>query len=83
MDIRPHVIEPAVAVVIVIDASGSMADQEQGSSKIHLAALGAARVAANLRDDDEITVIPFDHAPVGTIGPRAGLSRNARDGRWP
>jgi uncharacterized membrane protein len=76
MDIRPHEIEPPVAVVVVIDASGSMAAQEQGSSKIHLAAMGAARIAANLRDDDEITVIPFDHEPVGTIGPRPGRERN-------
>ena len=48
----------------------SMGMMEQGVTKVHLAAEGAAQIAANLRDDDEITVIPFDHTVVGTIGPR-------------
>lgn len=76
MDLHPQVRTPPVAVAIVIDISGSMAIEEEGVPKVRLAARGAARIAQNLRDDDEITVIPFDHGPVGTIGPRAGYQRD-------
>jgi hypothetical protein len=61
--------------VVVIDISGSMAAEENGVPKVKLAAEGAARIAAQLRPDDEITVIPFDSAPVGMIGPLPGSER--------
>ena len=41
-----------------------MASEEEGVLKVRLAARGAARIAQNLRDDDEITVIPFDRDDV-------------------
>lgn len=75
MDVPINFQRPPVSVVIVIDISGSMSDTENGVQKIKLAAEGAARVAAQLRDEDEITVIPFDSAPVGMIGPLPGTQR--------
>jgi len=75
MDVSAKYKRPPVSVVIVIDISGSMAVQENGVQKVKLAAEGAARIAAQLRPDDEITVIPFDSAPVGMIGPLPGSER--------
>jgi uncharacterized membrane protein len=76
MRLRPQLELPSVSVVVVIDISGSMTLTENGASKIRLAAEGAARIAAQLRDEDEITVIPFDHQARGTIGPRSGRERD-------
>jgi uncharacterized membrane protein len=75
MDVPAKYKRPPVSVVVVIDVSGSMALEENGIPKVKLAAEGAARVAAQLRPDDEITVIPFDSAPVGMIGPLPGSQR--------
>jgi uncharacterized membrane protein len=75
MDVPSKYKRPPVSVVIVIDISGSMAVEENGIPKVKLAAEGAARVAAQLRPDDEITVIPFDSAPRGMIGPLPGSQR--------
>lgn len=75
MDVPAKYKRPPVSVVIVIDVSGSMGQEENGVQKVKLAAEGAARVAAQLRPDDEITVIPFDNAPQGMIGPLPGTER--------
>jgi uncharacterized membrane protein len=76
MDPRSDIAMPAVGIVVVMDVSGSMAAEEDGVAKVHLAATGAARVAAQIRDDDEITVIPFDSTPHNTIGPWPGYQRD-------
>lgn len=68
---------PPVSVVVVIDISGSMGEFVADTTKQQLAAAGVARIAAQLRDDDEITVIPFDRAAKNTIGPLAGRQRGA------
>jgi len=75
MNLRPEVSQPPVSIVVIIDVSGSMAQEEGGYSKVQLAAAGAARIAAQLRDEDEITVIPFDTQPQGTVGPLPGTQR--------
>ncbi len=75
MDVPIKYKRPPVSVVIVIDISGSMAMEENGVQKVKLAAEGAARIATQLRPDDEITVIPFDSAPQGMIGPLPGSER--------
>lgn len=76
MDLRPEVSQPPVSIVVIIDISGSMAQEEDGYTKVQLAAAGAARIAAQLRDDDEITVIPFDSEPQGIVGPIPGTERD-------
>ncbi|MFN2168698.1 MAG: VWA domain-containing protein, partial [Anaerolineae bacterium] len=48
---------PPMAIVVVIDKSGSMSVQEGGIQKIRLAGEAAARVAELIADLDEITVI--------------------------
>lgn len=76
MDLRTEVQQPSVSIVVVIDISGSMGQVEGGFTKVELAAAGAARIAAQLRDNDEITVIPFDNAARGTVGPLPGSRRD-------
>jgi uncharacterized membrane protein len=67
---------PSVAIVIVMDKSGSMGAQENGVLKIRLAAEAAARVAELVNDDDEVSVIGFDTEPVDKIGPFTGAERS-------
>jgi uncharacterized membrane protein len=67
---------PPMAIVIVIDKSGSMAAPEGGVQKIRLAGEAAARVAELVTDLDEITVIAFDDRPVDVIGPYPGSERD-------
>lgn len=67
---------PPMAIVVVIDKSGSMSAQEGGVQKIRLAGEAAARVAELVTDLDEITVIAFDDRPVDTIGPYPGSERD-------
>jgi uncharacterized membrane protein len=66
---------PAVSIVVVMDTSGSMSQIEDGFPKIQLASEGAARIAAMVRDSDEVTVIPFDTLPNTIIGPYPGTRR--------
>jgi Mg-chelatase subunit ChlD len=77
MDVRTKTLrQPPVSIVVVIDVSGSMAMQEKsGATKVQLAAEGAARIAAQLRDEDEITVIPFSSQAEGVVGPLPGTER--------
>jgi uncharacterized membrane protein len=75
MDLRTAVRLPAVSVAVVIDVSGSMAEEVGGRSKVQLAAEGAARLVEQLRPDDEIAVIPFDSEPRSPIGPLPGSER--------
>jgi len=66
---------PPMAIVVVIDKSGSMAAQEVAVQKIRLAGEAAARVAELITDLDEITVIAFDDRPADVIGPLSGSRR--------
>ncbi len=67
---------PPMAIVVVIDKSGSMSAQEGGVQKIRLAGEAAARVAELITDLDEITVIAFDDRPADVIGPLPGSQRD-------
>jgi len=76
MDIPPILRTPPVSVVVLIDISGSMSQQENGRTKLSLALEGAQRIASLLRDEDELTVIPFDDAPHQVVGPLPGNQRD-------
>ncbi len=67
---------PPMAIVVVIDKSGSMSVAENGIQKIRLAGEAAARVAELISDQDEITVIAFDDRPADVIGPLPGSQRD-------
>ncbi len=67
---------PPMAIVVVIDKSGSMSVQEGGVQKIRLAGEAAARVAELIHELDEITVIAFDDRPADVIGPLPGSRRD-------
>jgi uncharacterized membrane protein/Mg-chelatase subunit ChlD len=72
VDPRPELQAPPVSLVIVIDISGSMSAWDAGVVKAKLAADGAAQIAAQLRPEDELTVIPFDSVARNPIGPLPG-----------
>jgi len=76
MDIPSQLSFPPVSIVVLIDVSGSMAEEEGGRSKISLAAEGAQRIAALMRDEDELTIIPFDSQAEHVIGPLPGSRRD-------
>jgi uncharacterized membrane protein len=76
MDIPERQRQPPVSIVVVIDISGSMAATEDGIPKLSLALEGARRIAALLRDEDELTVIPFDDRPGVIVGPLPGSRRD-------
>jgi len=76
MDIPTQLRLPAVSIVILIDVSGSMSAEEHGRTKISLAAEGAQRIAALIRDDDELTVVLFSTQPERVIGPLPGSRRD-------
>ncbi|MFN8500299.1 VWA domain-containing protein [Kouleothrix sp.] len=76
MDIPSQVRQPAVGIVVLIDVSGSMGASENGRTKISLAAEGAQRIAALLRDEDELTVIMFDTSARQVVGPLPGSRRD-------
>ncbi len=76
MDIPTRYQFPPVSVVVVIDVSGSMGAVEGGRTKVELAAEGAMRIARLLRDEDELTVIPFDSEARTVVGPLPGSQRD-------
>jgi uncharacterized membrane protein len=76
MDIPNSLRIPPVAIVVVIDTSGSMGAEEGGRTKLSLAVEGAQRIASLLRDEDELTVVPFDEAPRDVVGPLPGARRD-------
>jgi uncharacterized membrane protein len=76
MDIPPILRTPPVSVVVLIDISGSMSQMENGRTKLSLALEGAQRIASLLRDEDELTVIPFDDASHQVVGPLPGNQRD-------
>ena len=67
---------PEVSMVMVLDRSGSMAQEEGGVPKIRLAAEGAVRALELLNDFDELTIIPVDEAPNAAIGPVTAGNRD-------
>ena len=75
MEVQDQERFPPMAIVVVIDKSGSMSATELGVEKIRLAGEAAARVAELIHDQDEITVIAFDDRPVDVIGPLPGSQR--------
>ncbi len=68
---------PPLAMVVVIDKSGSMSVEEGGVTKIRLAAEAAIRVAETLNDADTLAVVAFDDRPADTLGPVTMAQRGA------
>ena len=62
MDLRGRTLTASVALVLVIDASGSMAGGP-GSSKMDLAKEAAVRATELLSEQDQLGVISFDDTP--------------------
>ncbi len=68
---RPGQRAPSFGLVVVFDKSGSMADQDGGSSKIERARQAVMRVLDVLPPSDPLGVIAFDAQPVAVaaLGP--------------
>jgi Ca-activated chloride channel homolog len=66
MDLRGKTLTASVALVLVIDASGSMAGGP-GASKMDLAKEAAIRATELLGDQDQLGVISFDDTPKWVI----------------
>jgi Mg-chelatase subunit ChlD len=62
MDVRKKKILPATAVVLVIDKSGSMAEEQGGKEKIAMAREAAIVTLEFLSPLDEVGVVAFDSA---------------------
>lgn len=76
MDLPTHLNVIPTSIVILVDVSGSMGSEQDGQSKISLAAQGAQNIAAMLRDVDDLTVIGFDSAVHSLTGPYKGTERD-------
>lgn len=59
---------PPVAVVIVLDASGSMSAREDGVEKVQLAAQAAVNLMRSLQPQDQVAVIAVTETPT-TVAP--------------
>jgi len=70
MDIREKEEDPSLALMLVIDKSGSMADGEYGISKIEMAREAAIRSTEVLGEKDTIGVIAFDDAFKWVVKPQ-------------
>jgi len=70
MDIKPKEEEPNLALMLVIDKSGSMSEGDFGISKMELAKEAAIRSTEVLDQDDTIGVIAFDDAYKWVVKPQ-------------
>jgi len=70
MDIKPKEEEPNLALMLVIDKSGSMSSGDFGISKMELAREAAIRSTEVLDQDDMIGVIAFDDAIKWVVEPQ-------------
>lgn len=70
MDIKPKEEEPNLALLLVIDKSGSMSSGDYGISKMELAKEAAIRSTEVLKQDDMIGVIAFDDALKWVVEPQ-------------
>lgn len=69
MDAKPKEEKPNLALVLVIDKSGSMSEVQYGVSKIELAKEAAIRSTDALDDKDYLGVIGFDSLPSWVLEP--------------
>ena len=70
MDIKPKEEEPNLALMLVIDKSGSMSGGDYGISKMELAREAAIRSTEVLNKDDRIGVLAFDDAYKWVVEPQ-------------
>jgi len=77
MDVKRRREEPGVALVLVIDHSGSMTGALGRDEKLAYARQAALGVATTLRPDDELGVIAFDDLPESVV-PLARLGNGTR-----
>ncbi len=69
MDLRGRSVSASVALILVIDTSGSMSEGPSGTSKMDLAKAAAIASAEMLGEYDEIGVVAFDDTPRWVLQP--------------
>lgn len=67
MEIKNKETNPSLALMLVIDKSGSMSVDSSGINKIELAKEGAIRSSEMLTENDQIGVIAFDGTPWSVV----------------
>ena len=70
MDIKPKEEDPDLALMLVIDKSGSMSSADYGIAKIELAREAAVRATEVLDKDDTVGVLTFDDAYKWVVTPQ-------------
>ncbi len=70
MDIKTKEEDPSLALILVIDKSGSMASGDYGISKLEMAREAAIRATEVLNQKDTIGVIAFDDAYKWAVKPQ-------------
>lgn len=63
MDVRGRQARTSVAMVLVIDTSGSMSEGPPGATKIELARTAALGATEQLSSQDQIGIVAFDETP--------------------
>ena len=70
IDVRSKLDMPSLALMLVIDKSGSMTEGMFGTSRLELAKEAAMRAAEVLTENDQVGVIAFDDAAKWVVTPQ-------------
>ncbi len=76
MDVRHHMAMPSMAIILIIDASGSMGSYGQDIAPLELAKETAQSVIDLLAERDIIGVIAFDQRPRWIVSPTEARNRD-------
>jgi Ca-activated chloride channel homolog len=79
MGLRGKSVSASTALILVIDTSGSMGQDEAGSNKMELAKQAAMAAAQSLGQYDQIGVLAFEDQPRWVIEPTSAADLNAVD----
>jgi len=77
MDFRRHALSPNMAIILLVDSSGSMSVSYGGYEKIALAREACIAVVEISEKSDYVGVLTFDSLPKWVIQPERDLNREA------
>ena len=77
MDVKTEMKVPSLAVIFVIDKSGSMSSTAQGKEKLEVAKVAALSAIEVLNPLDRVAVLAFDAVPEWSVPPTEAGNRRA------
>ncbi len=77
MDFKRHAMSPNVAIILLVDRSGSMAVSYGGYEKLALAREACISVVELVEPNDYVGVMTFDSLPKWVVHPEKNLNREA------